>query len=90
MDDGQGDARLGGDLLGGAVLLGAVAGLGLVALAGEDDQAGLVGLEALDVGGEGLLGQVLAAAIDGDTDGGGILTGNASSLVKIVRSKIFP
>lgn len=52
----------------------------LGALAGEDDQALLVGLETGDVGGEGLLAEVLAAEIDGDTDGGGHETGDAGLL----------
>lgn len=52
-DDGESGAGV-GDALGGGLelLLGRVALLGLVALLGEQDQAGGVGLEALDVGGE--------------------------------------
>lgn len=77
------DAKSGTDGLGGLaglLVLGGVGSLDLVGLAGEDDQASLVGLEALDVGGEALLGEVLTAGIDGNTDGGGIELGNASSL----------
>ena len=86
--DGLGNAESGGDVLcglGGLLALGGVGLLGLVGLAGEDDQAGLVSLEALDVGREGLLGEVLAAGIDGDADGGGVELGNASGLVSQVR-----
>jgi hypothetical protein len=68
-------ARLGGlDVLGGSVTL-----LGLAVAAGEEDEALAVLLEALDVGLEGLLREVLAARVDGDTDGAGELAGNASS-----------
>lgn len=81
MDDGEGGGGVGdgaGDGL--ELVVGGVALLGLVALLGEEDQALLVGLEALDVGGQGLLGDVLAAGVDGDTDGGGVLAGDASGL----------
>jgi hypothetical protein len=37
-------------------------------LAWEQDEAGLVGLEALDVGCERFFGEVLSARIDGDAD----------------------
>ena len=68
-------------LLGGlGVLSGSLAGLGRLALAGEEDEAALVGLQALDVGLEGLLGEVLAAWVDADTDGWGKLAGDASFL----------
>lgn len=77
-----------GDGLGDSLelLLGRVALLGLVALLGEENQALGVSLEALNVGGQGLLGDVVAASIDGDTDGGGILAGNASGLDSLVRT----
>ena len=52
-------------LLGGGVTLS-----GLLGGDGEEDELGEVGLEALGVEVEGLLGDVLAASIDGDTDGG--------------------
>lgn len=63
------------DVLGGGVEL-----LELAGLAGEQDQAGLVVLEAGDVGDQGLLRVVGAAVVDGDTDGRGELLGNASLL----------
>lgn len=53
-EEGQGSVGRGDDIAGVNVL--AVTSLGLAGLAGEDNQAGLVGLEALDVGGKGLLG----------------------------------
>lgn len=81
MDDGEGSGGVGDGVGDGLELvLGGVALLGLVALLGEQDQALLVGLEALDVGGQRLLGDVLATSIDGDTDGGGVLAGDASGL----------
>lgn len=63
------------DVLGGGVEL-----LELTALAGEEDQAGLVVLEAGNVGDQGLLGVVGTAVVDRDTNGGGELLGNASLL----------
>ncbi len=66
--------------LAGLLVLGGVGLLGLVGLAGENDKAGLVLLQALDVGGEALLGEVLAAGIDRDADGGSIELGNAGGL----------
>lgn len=80
-DDGEGGTG-GGDALGGGLelLLRGVTLLGLVALLGEQNQAGGVGLEALDVGSERFLGQVLTAGINGDTDGGGVLAGDTGSL----------
>lgn len=90
MDDGEGGGGVGdgaGDGL--ELVLGGVALLGLVALLGEEDQALLVGLEALDVGGQGLLGDVLAASIDGDTDGGGVLAGDASGLYSALLELLF-
>ena len=69
-------ALLGGlDVLGGGVTV-----LGLAVAAGEEDKALPVLLEALDVGLEALLGDVLAAGVDRDTDGGCELAGNASGL----------
>jgi hypothetical protein len=65
---------LGGlDVLGGSVTL-----LGLAVAAGEEDEALAVLLEALDVGLEALLGKVLAARVDGDTDGASELAGDTS------------
>lgn len=61
---------VGADLLGSIdLILGCVAVLWGLGVAGEEDEALLVGLQALDVGGEGLLGQVGAARVDGDSDG---------------------
>lgn len=61
---------LGVVLLGGRdLLLGGVAGLSLASLSWEEDEAGAVSLEALDVQGEGFDGKVLAAGVNGDTDG---------------------
>lgn len=62
------------DLLGGSVTA-----LGLAVAAGEEDEALPVLLEALDVGLETLLGEVLAAGVDRDTDGAGELAGDAGS-----------
>lgn len=70
--------------LAAALASGGIGLLGLVVALGEDNQASLVGLEALDVGGKALLGKVLAAGIDGDTDGGGIEPGDASSLQSLL------
>ena len=59
------DVVLGAGLLSGLDLLGAgVTLLGLLAVAGEEDDTALVCLQALDVGGKRLLGQVLAAGVD--------------------------
>jgi len=58
-----------------------VALLGRLGLAWEKDQASLVCLETLDVGGEGLFGEVLSAGIDRDTDGGRQLAWDASGLL---------
>lgn len=57
-------------LLGGRdLLLGGVTSLGLASLSWEKDEAGAVSLKALDVQGKGLDGEVLAAGVNGDTDG---------------------
>lgn len=61
------------------VLSGSVTLLGLAVAAGEEDEALPVLLETLNVGLEALLGKVLAAGVDRDTDGTGELAGNASS-----------
>lgn len=88
--DGEGSTNAGGDTLTLAVsessldgidlLGGRVELLELTALAGEEDQAGLVVLEAGDVVDQGLLRVVGAAVVDRDTDGGGELLGDASLL----------
>lgn len=60
-----GDTNRGDDGDDGGDLVGCLVGnLGLLALLGHDNELGLVGLEALDVAGERLLGKVAAAAID--------------------------
>lgn len=68
------------DGLAGLLVLGGVGLFDLVGLAGEDDQAGLVGLEALDIGGKGLLGEVGTAGVDGNADGGSIKLGDTGGL----------
>lgn len=88
--DGEGSVDAGGDAVTLAVsdsgldsldvLGGGVELLELAALAGEEDQAGLVVLQAGDVLDQGLLGVVGAAVVDRDTDGGGELLGDASLL----------
>lgn len=83
VDDGEdGGGRLDvGGLLGGLDVLGrGVALLGRLGLAREEDELALVSLQALDVGLERLLGEVLAAGVDRDANGGSELAGNASSL----------
>lgn len=71
-------------LLGGLDILSrSITVLRLAIAAREEDEALLVFLEALHVGFEALLREVLAAGIDGDTNGGCELTGNASSLEKL-------
>lgn len=77
--DGEGLGEV-GDGGGLGEVGGRVAVLGLAGLAGEQDQALLVGLQAGDVGGEALLGQVLAAAVDGNADRLGEAAGDASLL----------
>lgn len=54
-----------GNLLSGSVTL-----LGLAVAAGEENEALLELLKTLDVGLQGLLGDVLAAGVDRDTNGG--------------------
>lgn len=72
-----GNGSLGGlDVLGGRVEL-----LELTALAGEEDEAGLVVLETGNVGDEGLLGVVGTAVVNRDTDGGSKLLGDTSFLL---------
>lgn len=63
------------DLLGAGLAL-----LGGLGVAGEEDEALLVGLQALNVGLEGLLGEVLATGVDGDTDGARKLAGDVGLL----------
>lgn len=91
--DGLRDAERAADALcglAGLLVLGGVGLLGLVGLAGENDKAGLILLQALDVGGEALLGEVLAAGIDRDADGGSVELGNAGGLFFALESRCFP
>lgn len=53
------------------LLLGRIEFLVLAVAAGEEDQAGAVGFEALDVHGEGFGGEIGAARVNGDADRGG-------------------
>lgn len=88
--NGEGGTNAGGDALTLAVgesgldgidlLSGRVELLELAALAGEEDQTGLVLLEAGNIGDQGLLRVVGAAVVDRDTDGGSELLGDASLL----------
>ena len=85
LEDGRalGDGERGGDVLDALRVLGRVgrvAGLDLAGLLGEDDEAGLVGLEALDVELERLLRLVAAAVVDGDADREGLLGADAGLL----------
>lgn len=89
VDDGQTLLEAGHSLLGTSnLLLGRVTLLLLSGLAGEEDQAGTVLLEAGNVGGERFVGEVLAAGVNSDTDRGRKLAGDASFLctVRIVRT----
>lgn len=68
-------------LLGGLdVLSTGVTLLGGLAVAGEEDEASAVCLQALDVGGEGLLVEIGAAGVNADSDGGCKLAGDTGSL----------
>ena len=90
VDDGERSVDASGDTLTLAVsessldsvdvLSGGVELLELTALAGEEDQAGLVVLETGNVGDQGLLGVVGAAVVNGDTDGRSELLGDAGLL----------
>jgi len=62
------------------ILLAGIFFLVLAELAGEEDQAGTVSLEAGDVHGEGLDGEILSAGVNGDTDSGSELAGDTSFL----------
>lgn len=61
------------------LLLGSLTLGNLLVVDGEEHELGGVGLEALDVGLEGLLGDILAASIDGDADGGSVAGVNAGT-----------
>lgn len=69
------------DVLGGGVEL-----LELTALAGEEDQASLVVLQAGDVVDQRLLGVVGAAVVDGDADGASELLGD-TGLLKVAKKR---
>ncbi len=58
-------------------------------LAREEHETGLVGLEALDVGGEGLFGEVLAARVDANSDGGSQLAWDLGGLLPISMLSVF-
>lgn len=62
------------------VLGGCLTGLRRLGAAWEEDETLLVGFEPLDVGGEGLFGEVGAARVDRDTDGGCQLARDAGFL----------
>lgn len=88
--DGEGGLNTGGDAVTLALsdggldgldfLSGGVELLELTALAGEEDQAGLVVLKTGDVGNQGLLRVVGAAVVNRDTDGRSKLLGDTSFL----------
>lgn len=69
-----------------------LASLGLLRFPGEEDETLLVRLEALDVGLERLLGQVLAARVDRDPNSGCQLAGNAGLLFSLSMAafSLFP
>ena len=84
--DGEGGVGL-GDILAlkdglGVGLLG-VTLLDLAGTAGEDDEAVEVLLQSLDVDLETLLGQIGAASVNADTDGGSVLAGDLGSLSRM-------
>ena len=62
------------------IFLGAVRFLVYAGFAGEKDESFTVGLEAGDVGGEGLLGEIGAAGVDSDAYGGGQGAGDSCFL----------
>jgi hypothetical protein len=73
-----------GVLGGGDVGFLGVEGFVLPGFAGEEDQAGLVGLEAGDVEGEGFFGGGASAGVDGDADCGGEFAGDAGFLLNFI------
>jgi len=82
--DGQSGGGTGNDVLSGLgrldILSRGVTLLGLSVAAGEENETLPELLEALDVGLEALLGKVLAAGVDRDTDGAGELAGDTGGL----------
>lgn len=63
------------------ILLRSIQRLVLPRFAREEDQARAVGFEALDVHGDGFLGEVGAARVHGDADCGGELAGDVGFLL---------
>jgi hypothetical protein len=77
-------------LLGGRDFLsGSVTTLRLAVAAREEDELLPVLLEALHVGLEALLGQILAAGVDGDTDGARELARDTGSYSKLVHADVY-
>lgn len=68
------------------ILLRSIQRLVLPRFAREEDQARVVGFEALDVHGDVFLGEVGAARVDGDADCGGELAGYVGFLLCHTRS----
>jgi hypothetical protein len=91
--DGQSSGCAGNDVLSGLgrldILSRGVTLLGLSVAAGEEDEALPVLLEALDVGLEALLGKVLAAGVDRDTDGTGKLAGDTGGCRMLAMPNIL-
>ena len=67
------------------ILFRRVESLVLSGFAGEEDQAGAISLETLDVHGDGFLGEVGTARVDRDTNGGGEFAGDTSFLEQCAR-----
>jgi hypothetical protein len=65
-----------------------VTSLGLASLAGEDNQLGLVSLEALNVELERLLGLVAATVVDRNTDGKSLLAADTGSLFRTMNDEL--
>lgn len=79
------------DLLGSIdLVLGGIALLWCLELAWEEHKALLVLLQASDIGGQRLVGKVLTAWVDGDTDGRRQLAWDASLLLTRSMSIHFP
>ena len=77
------------------VLCGSLAGFWRLALEWEENETGVVSFKALDIGGEGFFGEVLATWVDGDTDGWCQLAWDASflkwtiSIISFVFRNVF-
>lgn len=85
VDNGENMGGLGGGLAVEDGLGVGLAGVTLLDLAGaarEDNKTADVLLQTLNVDGQRLLGKVLAAAIDADTDSLGVLASNTGSLFR--------